>query len=319
MAEVVCVGILCADVLAKPVDRLPDKGKLGLIDNLHLRIGGCGANVAVDLAKIGIDTTIIGKIGKDGFGEFLQKTLEDEKVDGKGLTIDRTTPTSASMVMIDTGGERTILHCLGANGTFSYEDIDMDIVKKSKILFIAGAFLMPSFDGAGTEKLLKEAKQAGVLCCLDTAWDSTGQWMRKIKGALPYLDWFMPSFDEARELSGRTVPSEMADFFHAKGVKNVIIKLGKEGCFVKPENEKGFTVPTYTDIKAVDTSGAGDAFCAGFVTGLSKGWAIGRCAKFANAIGTQCVMQIGTTAGIKSMGETLEFMDRYEKPSGKKG
>lgn len=318
MAEVSCVGILCADVLAKPVDRLPEKGKLGLIDKLHLRIGGCGANVAVDLSKIGIDTTIIGKIGEDGFGEFLLKTLKIEKVDVSGLKIDRTAPTSASVVMIDTSGERTILHCLGSNGTFSYKDINLDRIKKSRILFIAGTFLMPSFDGAGTEKLLKEAKQAGVLCCLDTAWDSTGQWMKKIEGTLPYLDWFMPSFDEAHELSGKTAPSEMADIFIAKGVRNVIIKLGKDGCFVKPEHEKGFTVPTYTDIKAVDTSGAGDSFCAGFVAGLSKGWDIERSAKFANAVGTQCVMQIGTTTGIKSMEETLEFMDRYEKTSGKR-
>ena len=103
---------------------------------------------------------------------------------------------------------------------------------------------MPSFDGAGTEKLLKEAKQAGVLCCLDTAWDSTGQWMKKIEGSLPYLDWFMPSFDEARELSGKTAPSEMADLFLAKGVRNVIIKIGKDGCFVKPGNEKGFRTIT---------------------------------------------------------------------------
>jgi sugar/nucleoside kinase (ribokinase family) len=312
MYEVACVGILCADVLAKPVDSLPEKGKLELVDKLQLQIGGCAANVAVDLSKIGIDTSIVGKIGDDGFGRFLLETLKNEKVDVLGLKVDRSVPTSASMVMIDSGGERSILHCLGSNGTFSYEDINFNVIKNSKILFIAGTFLMPEFDGTGAERLLKEAKQAGVLCCSDTAWDSTGQWMKKIEAMLKYLDWFMPSYDEANKLSEKSDPEEMAEVFLSKGAKNVLIKLGKDGCFVKPENHKGLFVPTYKDIKVVDTSGAGDSFCAGFVAGLSKGWDIEKCAKFANAVGAQCVMQIGTTTGIKSMSETLEFMKIYE-------
>ena len=84
--EVACVGILCADVLAKPVDMMPEKGKLALIEKLQLRIGGCAANVSVDLSKIGIDTAIIGKIGVDGFGRFILDTLKAEKVDVAGLS-----------------------------------------------------------------------------------------------------------------------------------------------------------------------------------------------------------------------------------------
>jgi len=311
--EVACVGILCADVLAKPVDMMPEKGKLALIEKLQLRIGGCAANVSVDLSKIGIDTAIIGKIGVDGFGRFILDTLKAEKVDVAGLKIDCTVPTSASMVMIDSEGERSIFHCLGSNGQFTYEDINFDIIKNSKILLIAGTFLMPQFDGAGAERLLKEARQAGVLCCTDTAWDSSGQWMKKIEGMLQHLDWFMPSYDEANKMSGKTDPAEIAKVFISKGVRNVLIKLGKDGCYVKPENQNGFIVPTYKDIKVVDTSGAGDSFCAGFVAGLSKGWDIVKCATFANAVGTHCVMEIGTTTGIKSMSETLEFMSIYEK------
>lgn len=318
MFEVACVGILCADVLAKPIDRLPEKGKLELVDKLQLRIGGCAANVSVDLSKIGIDTAIIGKIGDDGFGGFLADVLKAEKVDVSGLKVDRLVPTSASMVMIDSGGERSIIHCLGSNAKFTYSDINFDIVRNSKILFIAGMFLMPGFDGDGAERLLKEAHEAGVLCCADTAWDSTGQWMKKIEGMLKYLDWFMPSFDEAHKMSGKTNPAEIAEVFILKGVKNVLIKLGKDGCYVKPENVEGFIVPTYKDIKVVDTSGAGDSFCAGFVAGLSKGWDVEKCARFANAVGSQCVMHIGTTTGITSMSETLEFMKVHENTNEKR-
>lgn len=312
MSDIICVGILVADVLGKPVDSLPEKGKLGLVEKMSLQIGGCAANVVIDLAKLGLKTTVIGKIGDDNFGKFLLDTLNSEKVDVSGLKIDKNVSTSASMVMISGDGERSILHSFGANAKFGFDDINLDVVRKSKILLIAGTFLMPDFDGEGTRKLLKFAKENDVICCMDTAWDSKGQWLKKIESSLEYLDWFMPSYDEACEMSGKTKPEEIAQFFNSKGVKNVIVKLGSEGCFVKPENEKGYLVAAFNKVKTIDTSGAGDSFCAGFIAGLSKGWDIHICVKLANAVGAHCIMQIGTTAGIKSIEETLEFIRGYE-------
>jgi sugar/nucleoside kinase (ribokinase family) len=312
MSDIVCVGILVADVLGKPVDRLPEKGKLGLVENMSLQIGGCAANVVIDLAKLGLKSTVIGKIGDDNFGKFLLETLNSEKVDVKGLKLDKNVSTSASMVMISGDGERSILHSFGANAKFCFDDINLDVVKKSKILLIAGTFLMPDFDGDGTGKLLKFARENNVLCCMDTAWDSKGQWMIKIESSLKYLDWFMPSYDEAREMSGQINPEEMAQFFHSQGVKNVIIKLGNEGCYLKPENRNGYFVPAFNKVQVIDTSGAGDSFCAGFIAGLYNGWEIAECAKFANGVGAHCIMQIGTTAGIRSVDETLKFIRDYE-------
>lgn len=312
MSDIICVGILVADVLGKPVDSFPEKGKLGLVDKMSLQIGGCAANVAIDLARLGINTTIIGKIGEDNFGKFMLESLNSEKVDVSGLKIDKNVSSSASMVMISGDGERSIFHSFGANAKFGFDDINLDVVRKSKILLIAGTFLMPDFDGEGARKLLKFAKENDVLCCMDTAWDSKGEWLKKIESSLEYLDWFMPSYDEACELSGKTKPAEIALFFQSKGVKNVIVKMGSEGCFVKTEKDDGFAVEAFTKVKAVDTSGAGDSFCAGFIAGLYQGWDIQKCARFANAVGAHCIMEIGTTTGIKSIEETLEFMRAYK-------
>lgn len=312
IAEIACVGILCVDALGKPVDSLPEKGKLKFVDNITLQIGGCAANVAISLAKIGLYPSVIGRIGNDRLGEILLDALKSEKVEVKGLKVDASVSTSASLVMISNDSERSIVHSMGANRYFCFEDIDLDIIRNSRILLVAGTFLMPAFDGKGTEKLLKFATRNNLLCCMDTAWDSTGEWMNKIETCLPYLDWFMPSYEEACKLSYKTDPEEIAQLFLSKGVKNVIIKLDSQGCFVKPQNENGFTVPSYNKINVKDSSGAGDSFCAGFIAGLYNKWDVRKCAMFANAVGAHCVMEIGTTTGIKTMDEVLAFMKDYE-------
>ncbi|WP_336516683.1 carbohydrate kinase family protein [Pollutibacter soli] len=309
---IICAGILCADVLGKTIDQLPEKGKLSLVDKITLQVGGCAANVAISLAKIGLQPTIVGKIGDDSLGKFLLDTLQKDEVDTSGLKVDDAVSTSASMVMISTDGERSIIHSFGANSHFAFEDIDLGVVADAKVLLIAGTFLMPSFDGEGTRKLLKYAKEKGLICCMDTAWDSKGEWMKKIESSLEYLDWFMPSYDEAFELTNLRAPEDMAAVFFSKGVKNVIIKLNAEGCYVQEQGKEGFIVPSFNRVQAVDSSGAGDSFCSGFLTGLHEGWDVRKSARFANAVGAHCIMKIGTTAGIKSKEEILRFIEEYE-------
>ena len=312
MAELICVGILCIDALGKPVDSLPEKGKLKLVDDIALEVGGCAANVSIALAKIGLDVTVIGRIGKDKLGEIVLDVLKRENVDVTALKIDASISTAASLVMISSDSERSIVHAMGANRYFCFEDIDLDIIRNARILLIAGTFLMPGFDGHGTEKLLKFARENHVICCMDTAWDSTGMWMDKIQNCLPYLDWFMPSYEEACQLSHKTDVEEMAKFFMSQGVKNVIIKLDQQGCFVMTQKDNGIIIPSFKGIQVKDSSGAGDSFCAGFMAGLYHQWDVRKSALFANAVGAHCVMEIGTTTGVKTMDEILTFIKNYE-------
>lgn len=311
MFDVACIGIVVADVISKPVDMIPDRGRLGLVDRIEMYTGGCAVNSAVDMAKIGLSVTVIGKIGKDGFGRFISNTLKDEKVDVSGLVAGSKSSTSTSVVLSDSDGERTFLHCLGANAEFTDTDVDFKIIEKSKIVFIAGTMLMPAFDGVPCAGVLRRAKEMGKLTVLDTAWDSKGRWMEVLEPCMPYIDLFIPSYEEAVQLSGKEKPEEIADSFLSMGVKIAVIKLGKDGCFIKVQSGETYTIPTYTDIKPVDTTGAGDSFVAGFLTGMRKGWSLYDCGKFANAVGTHCVMAIGASTGIKSLDEIQSFMSRY--------
>jgi sugar/nucleoside kinase (ribokinase family) len=312
MYDVACLGILVADAIAKTVDEVPERGKLQPVEQISLHTGGCAMNASLDLAKLGMKPAILGKVGSDAFGEFIVSTLKKEGINTDGLVVKEGINTSASLVMVTSSGERTFLHCFGSNADLCYEDINFDIIRDSKILFVGGTNLMPRFDGIPCGKVVKKAKEMGVYTALDTAWDASGKWMETVEPSLPYLDLFIPSYDEARMIAGKSDPEEIADVFLAMGTGLAVIKLGKEGCFIKSRDGEKYKIPTYTDIKAVDATGAGDSFVAGFLTGILQGWSLYKCGKFANAVGTHCVMEVGASTGIRSMEDILEFMKKYE-------
>jgi sugar/nucleoside kinase (ribokinase family) len=312
MADVVCLGILVADCVGKPIESMPERGKLALVDSMELHIGGCASNTGTALAKIGVDAAIIGKVGNDGFGDFMVNELSKYGADCSGIVRDEVTHTSATMVMVDSKGERTFIHYIGANATLTEQDVDWNVVKNGKILHVAGTFLMPAFDGQPTANVLKKAKELGVITSLDTCWDSRGNWMKLLEPCLPYVDYAVPSIEEARMCTGKQDPSDVADVFMSKGVKTVALKMGDQGCYIKNKDIE-LRIPIYK-VDAIDAVGAGDAFAAGFLAGIVNGWDLLRTGKFANAVGAFCVTALGATTGIKDQ-ETIEaFIDEQETP-----
>ncbi len=193
MAQVTCLGILVADIVGKPVNSLPERGTLRTIDRVELHSGGCAANTAVSLAKLGVSTSVIGKVGADGLGDFLEQALSNHGVNTSGIVrCDDATPTSATMVLVDDSGERTFLHAVGANAAFQFMDIDWGVVETAPILHIAGPYLLTSFMGEGSTAAAKRAQEMGKLTTLDTVWDPTERWMTTLAGALPFLDYVLP-------------------------------------------------------------------------------------------------------------------------------
>lgn len=313
MIDVACVGILVADVLTKTVDKFPQKGLLEQVDSIELFSGGNAMTASINIKKIGLNSAIIGKIGNDSFGDFLESCLVKSGVETKGLSRDNNAQTSTSVLFSDKDGERTFFHCVGANGTFSLDDVNWDIVDDAKIVFVTGTYLLNTFDGKQTVEFLKKCKEKGKITALDVCWDSKNRWGDILNDAMPYIDIFMPSVDEAKMIAGKEEPEEMAKVFFERGVSKVVIKLGKIGCYIQESKDsEGIILPSYKSIKAVDTTGAGDSFCSGFLSALAKGKSFKECAEFANAVGAHCVMAKGATTGIKSYEEILEFMQKNQ-------
>ena len=303
MSEVVCLGILVADVVGKPIEAFPPKGTLRNVERMELHAGGCAANTGIALAKLGVDTGVIGKIGEDGFGLFLTQTLEQQGVDTRGLVRDAVASTSATMVAVDEAGERTFLHYEGANATFTAEDVTWPIVDAASILHVAGPFLMPRYVGADNAAVLKRAKELGKTTTLDTVWDSTGRWMSTLAPCLPYLDYLLPSLAEAKLLTGQDTPEDIVQAFLDCGVGVVGLKLGEQGAYVRTATGDAFHVPPFA-VEAVDALGAGDCWVAGFLCGLTRGWDLEKTVRFANAAGACAVQALGATTGIRSFETT---------------
>jgi sugar/nucleoside kinase (ribokinase family) len=305
MPEIVCLGILVADVVGQPVDVYPERGKLVLVDRMELHSGGCAANTGIALAKLGLPTGVIGKVGSDGFGSFLVEELSRHGLDTRGVRRDPAASTAATMVMVHGDAERSFIHCFGANATFTREDVDLELLRGASLLHVAGALLMPRLDGPPTAQLLAEARAMGLRTSLDTGWDSRGRWMQAIEPCLPHLDLMIPSIEEARQLTQREEPAAVARALLDGGVRTVVLKMGEAGCYVRTA-DAAFTVPAY-QVDAVDALGAGDAFAAGFLAGLARGWGLEETARFACAVGAMCVTALGATTGVGSMEDTVAF------------
>lgn len=313
MKKIACVGLLVADVMAAPVAATPAKGQLMQVNSITVHNGGNAMTAALNLNTLGVPSYMVGKVGDDLFGQFLREKLEASGVNTKGLKIDPAHQTSASVVLSSPDGERSFLHCVGANGDFSIEDIDWEIINETDLVFVTGSFLMDRFDGEETAAFLKKCQALGKTTFLDVCWDAKGQWGKVLDQCLPYLDYFMPSIDEARLIAGREEPEEIADVFMEKGAKNVIIKLGGKGSFLRLADwSEGKVFPVLKGITAVDTTGAGDSFCSGFLAAFARGEAPEQCMRLANTTGAMCVTQKGATTGIRNYTETTKFMEEHQ-------
>jgi sugar/nucleoside kinase (ribokinase family) len=301
--DVVCLGILVADVIARPVDELPH-GTVSLMEEVTLHGGGCALNTATGLARLGLSVGIVGKIGDDPFGDFVIALLEERGLETEGVLRDPAVPTSATVVLVDRAGERSFLHLPGANGTLAAEELELKSVLAGRALHVAGALVMAALDGAPTAALLEEAQRRGVYTSLDTVYDATGRWAR-VEPCLPHLDLLTASLAEAQGISGEFDSPDVAAWFRDRGVAEVAVKLGPDGCYIAGAEFEG-EVPA-VPVRAVDGTGAGDAFAAGMIFGRLAGWPLVDAARLANAAGALATTAVGATEGLLDLEETLAF------------
>jgi len=303
------LGLYILDVLGRPVTKIPDGGNVEFIDELRLTVAGTAGGTVVDCAKLGLKTLAVGAVGDDEKADFVIATLQKFGVDTSGFDRVKDVPTSATILNVRPNGDRPALHLRGASDHFlppAKEKID---IFDCKVFHLGGTGLLQKLDGQASIDVLKEAKERGCI----TTWDliaATEDTLAIVEPLLPYIDYFMPSIEEASVMSGKNDPEEVAKFYIDKGVKNCVLTMGEKGSLFMSKDKKIIT-PAF-DIKVVDTTGCGDAFDAGMITALAKDMDLETSLKFSTATSGLVATGLGSDAGIISYADTVEKMKSFK-------
>lgn len=310
--DCLCAGILVADHVCDPIEHMPQAGELVLSKRLSLSIGGCAANVAVDLAKLERRIGVVGVIGRDIFGRFVREFLEDSGVTCEALVESETEQTSGTLIVNVRGEDRRFIHSVGANAEFTAKEIDAELLKQCRVLYLGGYCLSESLTAENVAALFRQAQQLGVTTLLDVVIPQPGDYWPRIEPVLKYTDVFFPNEDESRAITGLVDPLTQAKKFHDAGAKTAVVTCGGGGAILV--NDEGAVRAGSFEVEFVDGTGSGDAFVAGFIHGLLEGADVKRCLEYGSALGASCVRAIGATTGIFRPDELREFLSRQKIP-----
>jgi sugar/nucleoside kinase (ribokinase family) len=300
------VGILVADHLCTPIARLPKAGELLLADNLPLAIGGCAANVAIDLRGVDARVGVIGCVGADIFGRFVCETLDAAGIETHGVRHIEGVSTSGTLILNVAGDDRRFIHTVGANAAFSAAEIPMRLVQQSKVLYVGGYLLMASLRASELADIFRQAHALGVVTVLDIVLPGPGDHLAELAPVLAHTDVFLPNTDEARAITGLDDPVAQAETFLALGAKAAVITCGHEGTVVLTDRMR-LRAGVYPS-EFVGATGAGDAFDAGYILGLVRGDDPRRCLEWGSALGASCVRSLSATAGVFGRAEAEAFI-----------
>lgn len=300
------VGVLVADHLCTPISHLPRAGELVLADRLELAIGGCAANAAIDLARLGVQVGVIGCVGQDAFGRFIVETLDAAGAEISGIVRLEGVGTSGTLIINVQGEDRRFIHTMGANAHVNAEHIPLERVRQARVLYVGGYLLMPALEHTALAALFRQARLWGVKTVLDVVLPGPGDYWPRLEPLLPQTDVFLPNDDEAAAITGEHDPRRQAERFKEAGAGTVVITCGGRGSVLVTDGlrlEAGVYPTTY-----VGGTGAGDAFDAGYIAGLLEGADPQRCLEWGSALGASCVRAVGATESVFSRAEAEAFM-----------
>ena len=218
-------------------------------------------------------------------------------------------PTSATILNVRPNGDRPALHVRGASDHFEVPAALYDKVFDAPIVHLGGTGLLRKLDGEPSRVLLREAKARGRTTTFDLI-AATAETIHIVEPLLPFIDYFMPSIEEAKDMSGQATPEDCAAFYLARGATCCVLTLGDQGAFYAHRNGTRLRAPAYS-IDVADTTGCGDAFDAGFITALHHEMDPETSLRFAQAAAALVATGLGSDAGIESFAHTCEWMEKH--------
>ena len=303
--DISVVGLYIVDVLGRPITEIPTGGGVEFIEEIRFTVAGTAGGTAVDCAKLGMKTWAIGAVGSDEKAEFLLNTLSRYGVDVSHMQRIQDAQTSSTILCIQPSGERPALHARGASDQFVWDREGMTGIFDAPFVHMGGTGLLRAMDGPPTVELLRQAKEKGCITSFDLV-GARPETMMLVEPALPFVDYFMPSIEEAAIMSGRTQTEDIAKYFLDLGVRTCVLTMGAQGAVIVSPREL-IRIPAF-EVTVVDTTGCGDAFSAGFLAALKAGFDVEKAGRFASAAGALVATGLGSDAGIIDFDHTAEAM-----------
>ncbi len=302
--DVVVAGLAVVDVIGRPIRFSPPqrRGSLRYIDSITLTTGGNVSNCGIDLVKLGFEVGAITRVGDDGLGQYLRSRFAFYGIRSGGVAIDGEAQSSATIVNVDERGERTFLHTRGCLRHFRARDVfaHLGMIKKARILAFGYLGLLPECEPEMPYLFATVKRQTGVGILLDTGGTPKSN-PRLLRAILPHVDYFLPSLDEASALTGVKSPRAILRAFREAGARGVVgVKMGGRGCYLSFQDREEH-IPAFRVKRVVDATGAGDAFVAGFLAGILKGFDPFAAARVANAVAASCVTEVGASTAIQPL------------------
>ena len=301
-------GLIVADLIAEPMDLRspPAPGGLVLTNSITLTSGGNVCNTGVAMAKLGMKVAAAGLVGKDVLGTAVTEKLRNEGLDTAAVFPPDRGQTSASVVAVEPSGERCFFHTPGVTKLLDAAAFRrcFEVFRRCRYVQVGYFGLLPALTG-DLPVVLKELRTLApqLKIALDTV-NPPDTWER-LQPILPQVDLFCPSRTEAAALTGESAPHKMVNVFrqHMRPGTLIGIKLDADGCYLD-DGHKAVTVPAYK-IDVVDTTGAGDTWFGGLLTGLIRGMSLEDAGRFANRAAADCCTALGASAGVKDFAKTL--------------
>jgi len=303
---VVC-GSCVVDVLVRPVDLDAPIGGGHLVEAepLELTTGGIVSNSGITMTRLGMRVAAFSYVGDDAWAEVIRRRYAAEGLSDEGLLTHPTAATSTTAVLIDRGGERSFLHCVGAPKLLDRSAFldHLDLFSRSRAVLLGYYPLLPNLIDELPE-VLAAIRRAGCMTALDAAGD--GGVLEPLLPVLPHLDLYVPSLAEARHQTGEDDPRKIIAAYREVGAPGLLgVKLGSRGALLSPKPGEFVDVTATKPPGAiVDTTGAGDCFLGGLLTGLLRGLSPADAGRLGSASGACCVTCLGATAGIRNFDET---------------
>jgi len=283
--QVYGLGQCCLDYIGKVEIYPPPDVKCEFTD-MVIEGGGPVATALVALARWGVSCTFVGLLGDDQFAGVVHGTLEKEGVDTSGIIVREGSASQFAFILAEPGvGRRTIFWRRTTGAPPSPDELDFSTIRQAEVLYTDGFFVEASLAAA------KAAREAGVKVVVDA-----GSFREGMLDLAQVSDYFLASETFSHGLVGEGKPLDACCRLAEFGPRVTAVTLGARG-YVALAGDRIIERPAY-QVDAVDTTGCGDVFHAGFTYGLIKGWQVDKCLDFAAWAAAKVSLELGGRAGI---------------------